>query len=516
MIGDTKFEILDLLKHRYKDLIATKEELTAIEYLKMQEGYEFDIKSRKEILEECKKEHNQKTFFARIFDGYGRRMIKIYEEDLKKAEAEKPTLPNNFDVENARKSRNNLFDRLSALEYACSFKEISEATGADFRTLLEQDDFILTPIDRDKNHKITTEWHSGRHYSDINELVLVHKTNYLPNGDKIINTRNSSVPSIRTLTLRKETIYYQVKNFRNTIHFCLNGEVSTHGLGNWSATKYAVVQPVTKKIAVKIAVMNCADTFVDGNLDLDGAYILCPIEEKDEAKKRNPNSVIVGYKGDTVDKYADLLVTLLGYQNEKIGVWSWANDNGNERISEIIKQYNYETANHTFTIEKQRDDRLEKQHSITDIIKKCKEKVVSGEISIMELYEERFLDGNFYGVGLEELNTKLCSETCTEGQSVIQQSLEHVGIVDSSSKIQQIWKDVITEDLISIIGPSGYFEVSSMLRKIMPKLVFAKNMINDGMEGLDINAFEKSAKEYIKASQEKRGIYSGDESSKGM
>jgi len=43
----------------------------------MQEGYEFNIKSIKEILEEAKKNHNQKPFFTRIFDRLGRRMIKI-------------------------------------------------------------------------------------------------------------------------------------------------------------------------------------------------------------------------------------------------------------------------------------------------------------------------------------------------------------------------------------------------------------------------------------------------------
>lgn len=516
--------MLNSFKENINDSIMTTKELDAIRYLELQEEYERQFESFSHLLMETKQEHKQKSFFAKIFDKTGKRGIEYYEKALKNLETERPIYPDGLDKTKAIQIRSDVLNRKSELKSAGNLKEIVDATGLDIRTLLERDDFYLTENDKEENQRNTKEYNDGKQYTSLDELVMVHKTRYLPNEDKIINSRNSNVTSTNSFVLSKETLGYKMKSFRNTVHFCLNGEVGNHSMGNWSNLKYAVVQPITENISNKIASMVPVDTYIDGNVTLDGAYILCPIKEKEEAKKRNPNSTIVGYEGNSVDHYADLLVTLLGYQNEKAGAWSWVNTRGNERISSVIEKHGYRENYHTYSPEEERDDTLERKYAVDQIMKVIREKVTNGEISIMEAYEEsenifeRFNVSSLMNKGFHDsLNEKADPNNEISVQTAVQISLENAGVVDSSSKVYQMWKHILTEDMTILAEENGSLRSYDILNhSIISKILFVKNLLQDDMQGLDVDAFASDALEYIKSNQERREVLLNDDSSKAI
>lgn len=98
-------------------------------------------------------------------------------------------------------------------------------------------------------------------------LIAVHKTNYLPNQKQIKATGNS----------RFSRSDFKEGNFgadhaaatRQTVHFSLNGPVSSHLQGNWDSTKYGVLVPLDKIQGDKIVAVRGEDTYAYGNVPLN-------------------------------------------------------------------------------------------------------------------------------------------------------------------------------------------------------------------------------------------------------
>ncbi len=68
----------------------------------------------------------------------------------------------------------------------------------------------------------------GKEITDTSDLVLVHKTNFIPENGVIKSSRDAGVLLDHYFDVGGER--YRGKHLfeRNTVHFCLNGEVTSH------------------------------------------------------------------------------------------------------------------------------------------------------------------------------------------------------------------------------------------------------------------------------------------------
>ena len=183
------------------------------------------------------------------------------------------------------------------------------------------------PIVLNEEDKIITE--NKGDFEKEDAYILVHKTNYSPTDNEIKTQRNSKA-TINVEMKNNEGISFSFsyKTSRDTVHFCLNGEVTSHYNGNWDNTKYSVLIPLSD-VAQKenICSFRAEDTFFKGNVDITDGFILCPKEEIIEIQKNNPNSLVIGYEGDSAKGYADALLSMMGYQyKENDCIDGWIND----------------------------------------------------------------------------------------------------------------------------------------------------------------------------------------------
>lgn len=118
----------------------------------------------------------------------------------------------------------------------------------------------------------------------MKSYVLVHKTEYLPVNNKIVTPKESDMEYNSIIIDRIGSI--QFKSARNTIHFSVNGEVGSHGFGNWNNCKYAILIPFKNIPVNQLRCSVTVDTFIEGGLKLpETAYFLCPEDEIEIVKK---------------------------------------------------------------------------------------------------------------------------------------------------------------------------------------------------------------------------------------
>lgn len=189
----------------------------------------------------------------------------------------------------------------------------------------------------------------------IDDLVMVHKTSYFPNKaiKTPFDTKKFAMKTINCKIDGEDREYkYPVRDYRNTVHFCLNGGVESHMYGGWDDTKYAILMPLSKNKDKIVGGTEC-DLFSLGSVPItDNAYILCPKEEIDKMKETNPTAHIIGYEGDSVSKYVNVFLSnILGYkykaptQNSR----NWDSGKGidAENVCKLLKSNGWELTDHT-------------------------------------------------------------------------------------------------------------------------------------------------------------------------
>lgn len=90
---------------------------------------------------------------------------------------------------------------------------------------------------------------------DLSRLVAVHLTDSFPE-DGVLRTTFSYDPSF----------------WRDTLHFALNGPVSSHDWGNWDRRKYGILVPLDRLVEAistqRIIGVHAADTYILGDIEL--------------------------------------------------------------------------------------------------------------------------------------------------------------------------------------------------------------------------------------------------------
>lgn len=188
----------------------------------------------------------------------------------------------------------------------------------------------------------------------IDDLVMVHKTSYFPNKaiKTPFDTKKFAMKTINCKIDGEDREYkYPVRNYRNTVHFCLNAGVKSHMYSGWDDTKYAILMPLSKNKDKIVGGTEC-DLFSLGSVPItDNAYILCPKEEIDKMKEANPTAHVIGYEGDSISQYVNIFLSnILGYKYKVPTLNSRHWDNGRgidaENVWKLMNDNGWELTDH--------------------------------------------------------------------------------------------------------------------------------------------------------------------------
>jgi len=162
----------------------------------------------------------------------------------------------------------------------------------------------------------------------LDDIMLVHKDHYIPTNDKMIPlVENDNIdlnnPDLNGgITNIDVIIDGQHKTKRiiipaghATTHFCINAEVRSFHGGNWDDCDVIIMQPLTKKVLEKVVGTDPADTFIGGEIDLEGHIIICRNKDKYmESKEKNPNALVV-YCPNMELRFGDKICAAMGYSS---------------------------------------------------------------------------------------------------------------------------------------------------------------------------------------------------------
>ncbi len=240
-----------------------------------------------------------------------------------------------------------------------------EITPADAVEILENNG--ITPVLDDSDCMI---YEHPRHFQSKNDLITVRKTDVVPVNNRLSTHKENKVMKNQKITLDGQEYEYSYHTERNTVHFALNGEVSSHEKGNWDKTPYAILQPFIDIPIEKVASVTSNDTYTRGGIDLtQNAWILCPIDEVEKIKKQNSNVHVLGYVGESVKGLVNPFLSQLGYCAEEVGEKTWNDGESNQQLNDLINKEHLNSVQHYSSTDGEDEDFLIQTNKAIAIIK---------------------------------------------------------------------------------------------------------------------------------------------------
>lgn len=158
---------------------------------------------------------------------------------------------------------------------------------------------------------------AGKKLEKIEDLVLVHKTNYLPENDVMYSKCKTGAKDRSRVYFNHKEMIYNYESCRNTLHFTINAVVSDHDQGSWSDRIYGVIIPFDKVNKENLIATSSADTYFKGEIKLpSGSIIVCPKGSEEMVKSKNSNVTVISYTNDI--SLDDTIKCILMYKNYKI------------------------------------------------------------------------------------------------------------------------------------------------------------------------------------------------------
>lgn len=245
--------------------------------------------------------------------------------ELEKEELEKKC----FEIE-----EKGIREKYEKIKTAKTLKELGLSFEETVKILIDNGMTVVL----DESDRVITENESE--FDKDEDFILVHKTNYSPTNDEVKSNKMSGVKTKYSIQFDDEEFSYEFFKGRNTVHLCQNGEVTSHEYGNFDGRKYAVLIPFKSLKRDNLVSFRPEDTFFEKKVDTTEGYILCPIDEVEDIKNRNPNTNVIGYKGECVDGFANSLLSMLGYKYEGIGKHSWHSDEDRKKHNSFMQSNN--------------------------------------------------------------------------------------------------------------------------------------------------------------------------------
>ena len=143
-----------------------------------------------------------------------------------------------------------------------------------------------------------------RTITSASDIVLVHRTDYIPKYDIINSTEETGREDWREVKIGGKTYEVYFQRIRNSIHFATNGEVGDHMGGKWSTMKYTIMIPFQDIDKNNIEGGKPYDLFTKKGVNIPkGSFILCPENEAEHIRNLNQNLQVIGYKGKDAHDY---------------------------------------------------------------------------------------------------------------------------------------------------------------------------------------------------------------------
>lgn len=162
--------------------------------------------------------------------------------------------------------------------------------------------------------------------TSLNNLVAIHVSKIAPSNDTIITPEDSGVTNdiyfVDPNTNETHIVPYLTGN--DTIHFTLNCVVENHESGNdWNSYKYGIMIPFTNLDKDKVLDVKGEDTYYDGSVNFKNYFLFCPLGEREQIQKNNPNATIIEYTNMTLREAMSYMIILSGYKLEPYGTYGW-------------------------------------------------------------------------------------------------------------------------------------------------------------------------------------------------
>lgn len=174
----------------------------------------------------------------------------------------------------------------------------------------------------------------------VDDFVMVHATDFFPENHTIKSSNKSKAEYTMVIDEKK----YDLLDPRDTVHFAVNGRVSSHKYGNWDDKKYIIIEPLNKHLE-KIVGFNVEDSWIRTEIPLSNKTILM-VEESEYEKLtdiQKSEYQIVLFKGDSVLCVQKLLI-MLGYKPQEITPDGWINLDNAAKVNSYMKEH-YGTIN---------------------------------------------------------------------------------------------------------------------------------------------------------------------------
>lgn len=229
-------------------------------------------------------------------------------------------------------------------------------------------------------------------YENFSDLVLVHKTDFIPGENKILIKKSGAIHSGKIKILGNKYEYKFLDETNNFIHFSINGEVNDQYFGDSKECKYAYIIPFDKINREHISKFNFIDTCYNDDIDLpESTIFLCPKKESEEIRIANLGLRVFSYDDSNVSGYGNLLMVCLGYTHEKNIISGWIDEKSQRKVLNVLgkdnlqfKEIPYDDSAVKFS--------LNKLFSILDILK-SNEIINSSNVEsiVDELYDQEII-----------------------------------------------------------------------------------------------------------------------------
>ncbi len=332
---------------------------------------------RKEYLEKVKERNEALSNYDKANEEYykKRESLKSLEEKKNECIALQASLSNVLEEYKQISSANNIKDLGMTFEEATSF-------------LIENNEEVI--LDESDLDIINNE----SNFESKKDFCLVHKTMYSPKNSKVSPAFSQNIMKSSATYFDGEEFTFNYNVGRNTVHFCLNGEVTSHSLGVFEGREYAVIMPFEKADDSTLTSLRGEDTYFEGPLSIKGGYILCIKDKLEEVKKNNPEVTVIGVDNSNIDGYANAFLSMLGYKNEEIGTVDWTNEKDSKKLRTFIEDNGYLNDVHYGSYDDYKETAIEYFSKIIGFVQTIKEKMQQGKTydvdKLLEmLYEKR-------------------------------------------------------------------------------------------------------------------------------
>lgn len=227
-------------------------------------------------------------------------------------------------------------------------------------------------------------------FESTSDIIMVHKTDYPPKGEKIESRYSGKVLHECSVTLGGEEYNFTCLSGRDTVHLSANHEVGANNGGNWSKMKYAVIIPfddLKKFSTIKSA--KSVDTYTRGPVTLtENCYILCPKGGSAAIQAENPNVTVIEYEGEFVQDYANMLISELGYKLEFGHDHGFKDSKQANKYYDIMTREGFSMQSHFHSEDKTRETELGIVYQIVGLMKLIRDQGLLEKINRNQLIEE--------------------------------------------------------------------------------------------------------------------------------